>query len=218
MRLRKNKQGEAALSTMPGVLIPGENAPKLDWSAVFGRKAKLHVEIGVGKGDFIRAAAAKNPSIDYIGIERMWTVLYIAAKKNQARPLSNLRLLPLEARELASLFDPGQVQRIYLNFSDPWPKNRHAHRRLTAPSMLSLYGEILAPGGQIQLKTDQEAFFAYSIGECLKAGWSLGKITRDLYRSGMEDNIQTEYERRFTDMGHAICRLEAWRPGRGQDR
>ena len=139
MRLRRNWQGEKALPTLTGVL-PAE--PKEIFGRVeeiFGRKAPLHLELGMGKGDFILAMAARYPEINFIGVERNMTIQYIAAKKNAAAPLPNLRFLPLDAQGLDLYFRPGEVQRIYLNFSDPWPKSRHARRRLTHVDMLRIY-------------------------------------------------------------------------------
>ncbi|MCL2121856.1 MAG: tRNA (guanosine(46)-N7)-methyltransferase TrmB [Clostridiales bacterium] len=219
MRLRRNWQGEAALPDMPGVLETGASSYQPDWAEVFGRKAAIHVEIGVGKGDFILSAAMKYPHIDFIGIEKSWTVLYIAAKKNQAKPLRNLRFLPIDAATAGLFFPSGQIERIYLNFSDPWPKTRHESRRLTAKEKLSLYNKLLKPGGQVHLKTDQKGFFRYSLGMFIREGWSVGKLCKDLYRSGFEENIPTEFEQRFLLMGQPIYRLEAWRAATetGQD-
>ena len=214
MRLRRKGSGEAALAGMPGVLDGGADpaAPQGGWAAVFGREADLHVEIGMGKGDFILAAARRKPDVDFIGVERVQSVLYAAAVKNRDRPLPNLRFLPVDAGELERFFSPGQIARIYLHFSDPWPKTRHQSRRLTAEGKLAMYKRLLKAGGQIHMKTDQEALFAFSLRALIQGGWSVGKITRDLYHSGWEGNIPTEYERRFTAMGQPIYRLEAWNP------
>jgi len=210
--MRRNWQGEQALEHMPGVLRADPDQYRRGWADLFGRQSSIHVEIGVGKGDFILTMAAKCPQIDFIGIEMSLTVLHKAAKKYQHNPLPNLRFLPLDAGDLEHYFSPGQVERIYLNFSDPWPKRRHSARRLTAREMLSRYRRVLMPRGQIHFKTDQEAFFAYSLNELIRDGWSVGKISDDLHRSGFEDNVMTEYERRFAELGQPIYRLEAWSP------
>ena len=212
MRLRRNWQGEAALPDMPGVLRADLATWRQDWTGVFGREAPLHVEIGAGKGDFVITSAKQNPGVDYVGIERSPTILYIAVKKNQSHPLPNLRFLPVDAESIASYFRPGQIARIYLNFSDPWPKTRHADRRLTAGARLSVYATLLKPGGQLHFKTDRESFFDFSLRMLIREGWSVARITRDLARSGFEANVLTEYERRFMALGQPICRLEAWRP------
>lgn len=210
MRLRRNWQGEKALPTLTGVL-PAE--PKEIFGRmedIFGRKAPLHLELGMGKGDFILAMAARYPEINFIGVERNMTIQYIAAKKNAAAPLPNLRFLPLDAQGLDLYFRPGEVQRIYLNFSDPWPKSRHARRRLTHVDMLRIYQKVLAPAGEIHFKTDGKPLFEFSLTQFLEAGMSIGKITRDLHNSGIEENIMTEYERRFAALGEPICRCEVW--------
>ncbi|MCL1848617.1 MAG: tRNA (guanosine(46)-N7)-methyltransferase TrmB, partial [Clostridiales bacterium] len=165
-------------------------------------------------GDFIIAAASEQPQVDFVGIEKTPTVLYAAAAKNQGRPfgpLGNLRFLPIDAGSLEDYFFPGQIARIYLNFSDPWPKRRHESRRLTAKEKLAMYGRLLEPEGQVYLKTDGEDFFAFSLQGFVSEGWSVGKVTTDLHRSGYEGNIPTEYERRFVSMGQRIYRFEAWR-------
>ena len=215
MRLRRNWQGEAALGDMPGVLCINPASGYPDWAGIFGRKTAIHMEIGSGKGDFILGAARAYPNINFLGIEKSFTVMYAAAKKNQVRPLPNLRFLPVDAGRLDSFFCPGQVDRIYLNFSDPWPKNRHEPRRLTAKGKISLYRRLLKPGGQIHFKTDQGWFFDYSLRSFVREGWSVGKITRNLYRSGFAENIATEYEKRFLQRGQPIYRFVAWRPGAG---
>lgn len=210
MRLRRNWQGEAKLPAMPGVLGAEPEVLRAGWSTEFGGIHPVHVEIGMGKGEFLLTMAEKNPDVDFIGVERVLTVLYIAAEKYQKKPLTNLRFLSTDARALEYCFLPGQVDRIYLNFSDPWPKQRHAQRRLTAAPLLAAYRRILAPGGQLHLKTDQERFFDFSLGELVRGGWSVGKINRDLHASGFDGNIETEYERRFLRQGQPIYRLEAW--------
>jgi len=197
---------------MPGILEKNPTYYPGRWPEVFGREAPLYVEIGAGKGDFIIATAKKYPHIDFVGIEKSPTVLYLAAKKNQENPLPNLRFLQIDAGFMTQYFSSGQIERIYLNFSDPWPKTRHESRRLTAKEKLFVYERLLKPGGQIHLKTDQENFFLFSLKTLIQSGWSVGKITRDLYRSGFEGNIATEYEQRFLFMGKPIYRMESWSP------
>lgn len=218
MRLRRNRMGEAMLPEMPGVLPPDPDAGRKDLAAFLDGGYPVHLEIGAGKGDFIVEMAVLHRDTGFIAVERALTVLYAAAGKNQDSPLPNLRFLPADARDLELYFAPGSLERIYLNFSDPWPKQRHRERRLTDAGMLAIYSRLLKPGGQIHLKTDQEAFFDYSLGLLIRDGWSVGKITRDLHRSGFEGNVFTEYERRFLRQGQAIYRLEAWNDRRGKAR
>ena len=212
--MRRNWRGEEALGETRAVVKAAPVAGGLDWADIFGRKALLHVEIGVGKGDFILSTAGLNPRIDYVGIERSLSILYIAAKKNEESPRSNLRFLPIDAGMSGSYFASGSVDRIYLNFSDPWPKTRHESRRLTAKGKLSLYRELLRPGGQVFFKTDQSLFFEFSMKEFINEGWSVGKICRDLHNSGIEGNIMTEYERRFAALGMPIYSFVATSGGR----
>ena len=210
MRLRRNWQGEEALHHLPGMLPSESEAVFGRLEEIFGRQAPLHLELGMGKGDFILGMARLHPEINFIGVEKVPTVQYIAAKKNQAAPCGNLRFLSLDARELEHYFQPGEVDRIYLNFSDPWPKKRHASRRLTHVDMLRIYQKVLAPQGEIHFKTDGERLFDFSLEQFVKAGMSLGRITRDLHRLEPEENVMTEYEKRFVALGQPIFRCEAW--------
>ena len=196
---------------MQGVLAAEPTLYNRNWHPVFQRDNPIHIEIGMGKGEFLTTMAANHPEIDFVGIERTLTIMHIAAMKYQRNPLPNLRLLPADAVELELYFQPAQVERIYLNFSDPWPKQKHKERRLTAREKLAVYRRILKPGGQIHFKTDQESLFDFSLRELIREGWSAGKITRDLHRSSFEGNVLTEYERRFAGLGQPIYRLVAWR-------
>jgi len=164
----------------------------------------------MGKGDFVIGMAKAHPEINFIGIELSQTVLFIATKKNAKKPLPNLRFLSIDAEKLLDYFDENSLDRIYLNFSDPWPKARHAKRRLTYRDKLNIYKKILKPGGAIHFKTDQLPLFEFSIEELLISGYSISKITYDLHHSGFQGNIMTEYERRFTNLGDPINRLEAY--------
>ncbi len=182
------------------------------WAETFGRTAPLHVEIGVGKGDFITELAARHPEINYVGLEAQQGVLYFAARKAAARELSNVRLLVFDAAHLTELFAPNEVDRIYLNFSDPWPKARHAKRRLTSAFFLARYAAALKADGEIHFKTDNMGLFDYSIETMQREGWQLSHVTYDLHACGEEDNIMTEYERKFSARGVKIGRLVACLP------
>ena len=185
------------------------------WAETFGRTAPLHVEIGVGKGDFITELAARNPNVNYVGLEAQQGVLYFAARKAAERQLRNVRLLVFDAAHLTELFAPNEVDRIYLNFSDPWPKARHAKRRLTSAFFLARYAAALKADGEIHFKTDNMGLFDYSIETMQREGWQLSHVTYDLHACGEEDNIMTEYERKFSARGAKICRLVA-RPPEGR--
>lgn len=181
------------------------------WADVFGRRAPLHVEIGVGKGDFLTELAARHPDVNYVGLEAQQGVLYFAARKAAARALKNIRLLVFDAARLTELFAPGEADRIYLNFSDPWPKKRHAKRRLTSEVFLARYAAVLRPGGEIRFKTDNEGLFAYSIETMKREGWRISEVTHDLHALADPSNIMTEYERKFSARGAKIGRLTARR-------
>lgn len=182
------------------------------WAETFGRTAPLHVEIGVGKGDFITELAARNPDVNYVGLEAQQGVLYFAARKAAERQLRNVRLLVFDAAHLTELFAPNEVDRIYLNFSDPWPKARHAKRRLTSAFFLARYAAALKADGEIHFKTDNMGLFDYSIETMQREGWQLSHVTYDLHACGEEDNIMTEYERKFSARGVKIGRLVARLP------
>ena len=182
------------------------------WSEMFGREASLHVEIGVGKGDFLTELAAQSPDVNYVGLEMQQGVLYFAARKAAERGLKNLRLVVFDAARLTELFAPREVDRIYLNFSDPWPKARHAKRRLTSPLFLARYRTVLKADGELRFKTDNMGLFDYSLETMAAQGWQLSDVTHDLHALGEADNIMTEYERKFSARGAKIGRLVARPP------
>ena len=184
------------------------------WTEAFGRIAPLYVEIGVGKGAFLTELAARNPNVNYVGIEAQQGVLYFAARKAAARQLSNVRLLVFDAAHLTELFAPAEVDRIYLNFSDPWPKKRHAKRRLTSELFLERYRAVLKADGELHFKTDNMGLFDYSLETMEREGWQLSRVTHDLHALGEADNIMTEYERKFSARGAKIGRLVARPPVR----
>jgi len=210
MRLRRNNQAREKLPLLPGVITEPPEKLYGRWEEIFQRKAPLHLELGMGKGDFILAMAGKYPEFNFIGVEKVPEVQYIAAKKNKAKPLPNLRYLSMDAVDLEKYFQAGEVDRIYLNFSDPWPKKRHARRRLTHIQMLKISQRVLKPRGALPFKTDGEAFFDFSLEQFCLAGLSIGKITRDLHNSGFTDNVMTEYEKRFVGLGQPIYRCEVY--------
>lgn len=209
MRIRRNPKALHHVGQLPGVLEAQPETLKGKWQEIFGGEGPLYVEIGMGKGDFLLGMAREYPHIHFLGIEKVPEVMYIAAKKNRREPLHNVRYMMIDAEHLTDFFVEGEVARIFLNFSDPWPKNRHARRRLTHPDMLKRYKAILAQEGEIHLKTDQEALFDFSVSSFLGEGFSVVKVTRDLHADNPEDNVMTEYERRFAQLGHPIYRCEA---------
>jgi len=207
MRLRNIPGAREEMLVNPYVVQnPEQNRGK--WHAFFGNKNPLHIEIGMGKGQFIMALAAANPQINYLGIEKYSSVLIRALAKQEELNLPNLRFLRLDAETINDVFAPGEVERIHLNFSDPWPKDRHAHRRLTSDRFLARYEQFLAPDGCIMFKTDNRGLFDYSLETAQACGWKLSEVTYDLHNSPYEEgNFHTEYEDRFSAMGNPICRV-----------
>ena len=217
MRLRNIPGAEEKIEASPFVVQSPERYQGQWKAALFGNDRPLHVEIGCGKGAFLMTLAARHPEINFLGVERMSTVLLRAIEKREtAEDLPNLYFLRFDAENITDVFAPGEVDRIYLNFSDPWPKDRHHKRRLTDREFLARYEKILAPGGKVEFKTDNAALFDFSLEELAARGWKLLAETRDLHKSPMnEGNVMTEYEERFSLLGNKILKLEA-APG-GED-
>ena len=183
------------------------------WKEQFPAVRPLYIEIGMGKGRFIMEMAARNPDINFLGIERYSSVLLRALQKMEQTPLPNLKFICMDAAELEEVFAPGEVSRIYLNFSDPWPKDRHAKRRLTSRQFFFRYHNILAKDGRLEFKTDNQDLFSFSLEEIPLAGWRLDAFTRDLHRDPVlnEGNIMTEYEEMISSLGKPICKFIASR-------
>lgn len=208
MRLRNIKGAREAIDESPYVILDPENY-KSRWSEVFGNDHPLRLEVGMGKGQFIMELASQNPGINYIGIEMYSSVLIRALQKMAEEELPNLKFLRIDARTLPECFAKDEVDRIYLNFSDPWPKDRHAKRRLTSRQFLARYNEILKPDGVIEFKTDNRPLFDFSLEEVREAGWQLLLCTYDLHHEEelMKDNIMTEYEAKFSAKGNPIYKM-----------
>ncbi len=178
------------------------------WHERFGNDNPIRIEIGMGKGQFIHALAAQNPDVNYIGIEKYSAVLLRAVQKMEADPKPNLMFLRLDAETIDSVFAQGEVDRIYLNFSDPWPKDRHAKRRLPSREFLARYDKILKKDGVIEFKTDNRPLFDFAVEELEPAGWTADYITYDLHNDAdlMVGNVMTEYEEKFSAAGNPICK------------
>ena len=215
MRLRniKGAKEEIAISEY---VTQNPQEQKGKWNAYFGGDAPLHVEIGMGKGKFITTLAQLHPEIHYIGVEKYASVLIRAVEKKKEREdLDNLTFLSVDAAILPEVFAEGEVDRIYLNFSDPWPKERHARRRLTSREFLARYEQFLKPEGEICFKTDNRGLFDFSVEEAKEAGWELTEVTYDLHHSPYaEGNVMTEYEEKFSALGNPIHRMVAKKPKR----
>lgn len=209
MRLRKKPWVAAALSTYPNLVIEHPAAKAGHWLKHYGGQS-IHVEIGTGRGSFISAMAERHPDVLFVGIETVADVLYDAVQAVQQKQLTNVKLLQFNAFNIDTIFAPGEVDRIYLNFSDPWPKRRHAKRRLSHMQFLQKYRTVLRAAGWIWLKTDNENFFESSLNSFADFGMRLANISLDLHNSSnFTDNIMTEYELRFSTNGHKILRCEA---------
>lgn len=211
MRLRHIQGAEEAIAASPYVIQTPERH-RGRFSGLFGNDHPIEIEVGMGKGKFIMELAAQNPDINYIGIERYSSVLLRALQKRAELELPNIYFMCVDAKELNQFFAPEEVSKIYLNFSDPWPKDRHAKRRLTSPEFMKVYGQILAETGKVEFKTDNQGLFAYSLEAIPEAGWKIDAFTHDLHHSDMaEGNVMTEYEMKFSSMGNPICKLIASR-------
>lgn len=182
------------------------------WAERFGNSNPIRVEIGMGKGQFITGLATANPDINYIGIERQESVILRAVEKQEELQLSNVILLWAEADDITEIFAENEIDRIYLNFSDPWPKERHAHRRLTSDRFLARYDQFLKKNGIIEFKTDNVGLFDYSLESVEASGWKYRDVTRDLHHSEFaQGNIMTEYEEKFSSLGNPICKMIIYR-------
>ena len=176
------------------------------WSELFSNPAPLHIEIGMGKGRFIMEMAKKYPDIHFIGIEMYSSVLLRAVQKLELEPLPNLRFLLLDAKNILDVFEKNEVQKIYLNFSDPWPKDRHAKRRLPSHQFLERFAVILEQGGTLEFKTDNRPLFDFALEEIEVAHWELLASTFDLHHDATmnQENVLTEYEEKFSSKGNPI--------------
>lgn len=211
------------LRNIPGAGEVIDNSPyyikepvelKGKWHDLLGNNNPIHIEVGMGKGRFLMDLARLHPEINYIGIERYTSVLLRAVQKMQEDELPNVHFLCIDAATLPDIFDRNEVDRIYLNFSDPWPKDRHARRRLTSSEFLARYDLFLAPDGRIEFKTDNQDLFTFSLEEIESSDkWHLDASTRDLHHDAAmnEGNIMTEYEEKFSAVGNPICKLIASR-------
>ncbi|MDO5145639.1 MAG: tRNA (guanosine(46)-N7)-methyltransferase TrmB [Eubacteriales bacterium] len=207
MRLRNVKGSREHIAANSYVLKNGENN-KGRWKEIFQDGKPIHIEIGMGKGKFLMEMARRHQDIHYIGIEKYSSVLVRALEKMEEEPLDNLHFLRMDAEYIAQYFEKGEIEQIYLNFSDPWPKDRHAKRRLTSRQFLARYQEILKEKGNIVFKTDNRGLFDFSLEEVKESGWILDLCTFDLHHSEyLEGNIMTEYEERFVKEGKPICKM-----------
>lgn len=209
MRMRKKKNCGKRMECCSAIWVqtPEEQCGK--WAQLFGNDHPIHLEIGCGKGNFIVGMAQLHPDVNYIAIERVEDVIVIAMEKAVEANLQNVRFVSLDADMLEQFFRPHEIERIYLNFSDPWPKKKQAKRRLTHKNFLDKYKILLKNGDYICFKTDNRALFDFSLNSFAAENFKLENISLDLHNSGFEGNVMTEYEKKFSDAGMPIYRLEA---------
>ena len=208
MRLR-NVPGAREVMIENKYVFTEPEGMKGTWKDVFGNSNPVHIEIGMGKGVFITTLASQNPDINYVGIEKYSSVLLRAVQKLEEEELPNVRLIRMDAEDLENVFAQGELDRIYLNFSDPWPKARHAKRRLTSREFLKRYEQVLKKEGTVEFKTDNRGLFEFSLEEVEEAGWNLEASTFDLHHNEemVQGNVMTEYEEKFSSMGNPICKM-----------
>lgn len=207
MRLR-NITGSREVIADSRFTVKEPKTQKGKWNEIFGNVHPIRIEIGMGKGKFLHTLAKNNPDINYIGIEKYSSVLLRAIQKMEEDELPNLCFIRMDAEDIEEVFGEGEVDRIYLNFSDPWPKDRHAKRRLPSGQFLARYDKILKKDGVIEFKTDNRPLFDFAVEELKEAGWKADVVTYDLHADEllMKGNIMTEYEEKFSGMGNPICK------------
>ncbi len=183
------------------------------WHEIFGNHNPVYIEIGMGKGRFIHTMAKEHPDINYVGIEKYSSVLLRAIQKMEEEELPNLKFIRMDAEDIVKVFGKGEVDKIYLNFSDPWPKDRHAKRRLPSRQFLERYDIILKKDGRLEFKTDNRDLFDFAVEELEPAGWKAEAVSYDLHRDEklMQGNVMTEYEEKFSSMGNPICKYIIYR-------
>jgi len=210
MRLRNVKYAKELLESYPEIVIQNPKKIAGDWKAVFDNEKPIELEIGCGKGKFIYEKAQSNPDINYIGVEKFDSVIVRALEKAIIKPLPNLRLIRFDAVNIDSIFKDNEIQRLYLNFSDPWPKKRQEKRRLTSPIFLKHYLKILKPNGIIDLKTDNFKLFEYSmLSFNHHNSFQIDLVLLDLYKNLPKDNIQTEFEIKFLKLNKPIYYIKS---------
>ena len=224
MRMRKKKNLQEKLSSVssnlsvlfsddPNYNTSVEKKEYLDWEKIFGNNNPMELEVGCGKGQFACELAKRNPEMNYIAVEVNPNVIYMACKKALDEGIKNLHFLQCRAEYLPKYIPDDSIGRVYLNFSCPFPKKKYASHRLTNERFLNIYRELMTDSAEIHQKTDNMHFFEYSIEEFSQCGFAIKNLSLDLHNSGFENNIMTEYEKRFTDLGQPIYRLEAYIKG-----
>ena len=209
MRVRNRKGATELLEANPQYVVLNPEDAKGKWHKIFGNDHPIHIEVGSGKGAFITGMAKANPEINYIGIDIQKSVLSYALDKVLEADVPNIKLLWVDGDSLTNYFEDGEIDQLYLNFSDPWPKKRHEKRRLTYKTFLDTFKQILPERGEIHFKTDNRGLFEYSLVSFSQYGMTLKGVWLDLHASDFEGNVMTEYEKKFSSKGQVIYRVEA---------
>ena len=213
MRMRKRNNLEPRMEACASVWIRDPETRRGRWRQLLPEAKELHLEIGCGKGKFTVEMAQQNPEVLFIAVERVREALVLAMEKAIAMGLKNVYFLSVDAAELDQLFAPGEADRIYLNFCDPWPRSKNAKRRLTYHTFLEKYRSVLRPEGEIHFKTDNAGLFAWSLEEFERYGYPVQNVTDDLHRNGVV-GVMTGYEEKFYGLGTPIHRCEILMPRR----
>ena len=215
MRLRNIAGSREVIADSAFTIKEPEKKKGLFKKEVFGNDNPVHVEIGMGKGRFLMDMAQLHPDINYVGIEKYSSVLLRAIQKQEELQLPNVIFIRMDAEDITEVFDESEVGKIYLNFSDPWPKDRHAKRRLPSREFLKRYDKILKKDGVVEFKTDNEGLFTFARDEVKPAGWNIDAITYDLHNDEVmnEGNVMTEYEEKFSSLGNPIFKYVISRKG-----
>lgn len=205
MRMRKKPNLIPRMERCAAYQVKDPAAWKGRWREKLDPGCELRLELGCGKGRFTCETAAAEPGVLFVAVERVPDAMIIAMERAQAMELKNVFFIDADVARLRDYFEPGEVERIYINFCDPWPTNRHAKRRLTHPDFLELYRGVLRDGGQIHFKTDNHDLFEWSLFQFPRADYELGEVTRDLHAQGIQ-GVMTDYEEKFHNLGTPINR------------
>lgn len=208
MRMRKKPNLLPRMERASAVLVSEPERLRGSWRTEFQGYEALHLELGCGKGRFTAGIAAANPDMLLVAVEKVPDAMVVAMERAVEKGLHNVKFIDRDAALLPELFAPGEVERIYLNFCDPWPKSRDAKHRLTAPGFLRLYADVLPTGGTLCFKTDNLPLFEWSLAQFAAEGWALSEITNDLHADGIR-GVMTDYEAKFHALGVKINRLAA---------
>lgn len=219
MRLRNVKHAKELIEKNSQIVIKKPNELKGLWNKLFNNDNPVELEIGCGKGKFIVDKAILNKNINFIGIEKFDSVIVRGIEKLLEKPLQNVKLIRVDAENIENIFAKSEVNIIYLNFSDPWPKNRHAKKRLTSKKYLDRYSNILVNNGEIRVKTDNYKLFEFSMMSFNNhSKYVIDEISLDLYKNLPEDNVRTEFEMKFVEKGNRIYYIKAIYKGESHEK